>query len=197
MCVTFLKPTFFYYMKFLLFHSSLSFRHQPVKSSAKQCKSEMIKGCGLGWEVLKYHLQLCYRHLVGLAVQVIFPYSEPSTLRQWATALCNEYSLLQMIVMRALFCNFGIFWSSKLFSYYFNLLRWLLVLIVLTSGLYSTGAWLRFHKYEIMFLSTIFTERVSLIWGFKSLECFFIMRWLNLVQLHFFLGRKAGSKFCT
>lgn len=110
MCVTFLKPTFFYYIKFLLFHSSFSFLHQPVKSSAKQCKSEMKRMWVWGF-------QLCYRNLVGLAAQVTFPYSELSTLRQWATALCNEYSLLQVIVMGALFCNFAVFWSSRLFSY--------------------------------------------------------------------------------
>lgn len=39
------------------------------------------------------------------------------TLRQWATALCNEYSLLTMIVMGALSCNSGIFWSGTWFIY--------------------------------------------------------------------------------
>lgn len=54
---------------------------------------------------------------------------------------------------------------------------------VLSSGLYSTSAWIRVHKYKIIYLSILFTERVFLSPGFKSHECFLIIRWLYLFYL--------------
>lgn len=99
--VIFLKAAFFCYTKFLLFHLYPYFLHRLSDHQRNNAHQKWKKSYRLWFGMRRSEIPFpaLSQASCGTFCKLLYLTLNLFTLRQWVTALCNEYSLLTKIVM--------------------------------------------------------------------------------------------------